>query len=90
MNEENLRKKLCIDEYLEQIKDHKCCERAVRSIQRYMYVLEKENTNFKQSLIAISELVKNESVKVDENYTEVCCNGDEILQITNKALEGNN
>jgi len=41
-------------------------------------------------LIDISELVKNESVKVDENYTEVCCNGDEILQIINKVDLGGN
>lgn len=48
--------------------------------------MKKENSDLKQALIDISNLVKKDSTEIDGKYTEVCCSGDDILQTIDKVL----
>lgn len=50
--------------------------------------MKKENSDLKQALIDISNLVKKDSTEIDGKYTEVCCSGDDILQTIDKVLGG--
>jgi len=43
--------------------------------------------NLKQALIDIRELIKKDSIEIDEKYTEVCCSGENFLQIIDKVLD---
>lgn len=48
--------------------------------------LRNERNYYKQALNEIRELIKNNSIEIDAKYTEVCCSGDDILQIIDKVL----
>lgn len=47
--------------------------------------LEKENINLKQALIEIREYIKLNCIEVDGKYTELVCEGEELLQIIDKV-----
>lgn len=51
----NLRKELGIDEYLELLKEDKNLDDAYISFGQYIYILEKENQNLKENLKATSK-----------------------------------
>lgn len=51
----NLRKELGIDEYLELLKEDKNLDGAYISFGQYIYILEKENQNLKENLKATSK-----------------------------------
>lgn len=44
--------------------------------------------DLKQALIDIRELIKKDSIEIDGKYTEVCCSGENFLQIIDKVLGG--
>ena len=58
-----------------------CKERELALLQ---LIIKKQQ----QVLIDIRELVKNNSIEIDGVHTEVCCSGDNILQIIDKVLKG--